>query len=301
MKIGLVDVDGHNFPSLTLMKLSAWHKRQGDTVEWYDHLANWKLKPFDIVYMSKVFTFTPDYQYEPNAQQIIKSGTGYCYPDGGIPLMNEIEYIYPDYTLYPKYKSTAYGFLTRGCPCNCDFCCVTKKEGCRTIKVANLSNFWNGQIKVKLLDPNITACINWYELFEQLIDSKAKIDFTQGMRIHMMTEEKAEMIKQMKIERIHFAWDRYEDMNIVIPRLRDFAQITKWDFRKMIVYVLVNFDTTLDQDLERIYAIRDLGYWPSVMVYEKEKLPQKHILKRLQRWVNHRAIFMKVKNFNDYV
>ena len=40
MRIGLIDVDGHNYPNLALMKLSAWHKRQGDTVEWwwgFDH------------------------------------------------------------------------------------------------------------------------------------------------------------------------------------------------------------------------------------------------------------------------
>ena len=35
-RIGLIDVDGHNYPNLPLMKISAWHKKQGDSVEWYD-------------------------------------------------------------------------------------------------------------------------------------------------------------------------------------------------------------------------------------------------------------------------
>ena len=129
MKIGLIDVDGHNFPNLPLMKLSAWHKRQGDSVEWYEPLFSGHL---DRVYMSKVFTFTPDYPYYVNADEVIKGGTGYFYPDGGKPLESEIEHIYPDYGLY-GITETAYGFLTRGCPRGCDFCIVGKKsaELCR--------------------------------------------------------------------------------------------------------------------------------------------------------------------------
>lgn len=47
MKVGLVDVDGHNFPNLVLMKLSAWHKRQGDSV----HL----LRPDDVLLGGDLF------------------------------------------------------------------------------------------------------------------------------------------------------------------------------------------------------------------------------------------------------
>ncbi len=83
MRIALIDVDGHNFPNLPLMKLSAWHKQQGDVVEWYNPLTAW-LNPPDKVYMSKVFTFTPDYPYPINAKEIVRGGTGYFYPDGGV-------------------------------------------------------------------------------------------------------------------------------------------------------------------------------------------------------------------------
>ena len=58
MRIGLIDVDGHNFPNIPLMKLSTWHKSQGDSVEWYQPLFSGHM---DKVYMSKVFSFTPDY------------------------------------------------------------------------------------------------------------------------------------------------------------------------------------------------------------------------------------------------
>ena len=300
MKIGLIDVDGHNFPNLPLMKLSARHKAKGDSVAWYEHLQHWNTE-FDIVYMSKVFTFTPDYPYSPNAKEIIKGGTGYYYPSGGECLPREIEHIYPDYSLYPQHENTAYGFLTRGCPRGCEFCLVAKKEGLRSVKVADLSEFWQGQKEIKLLDPNITACKDWKELFQQLIDSSAWIDFTQGMDIRLMTAEKAEMLKQMKVKMIHFAWDSYSDKDIIIPKFKEFKKITGWDKRKMSVYVLTNFNTTHEQDLERIYTLRDLGYGPYVMVYEKEKLPPRHITKQLARWVNMRATFQTVENFKDYL
>ena len=158
MRIALIDVDGHNFPNLPLMKLSAWHKKNGDSVEWYDPLTAW-LNPPDRVYMSKVFTFTPDYPHPVCAGEIIKGGTGYEYPSGGNPLPEEIEHIYPDYSLYPELcNNTAYGFLTRGCPRGCDFCIVKEKEGQKSHKVADLSEFWNGQKNIVLLDPNMFAC-----------------------------------------------------------------------------------------------------------------------------------------------
>ena len=287
--------------SQPLMKLSAWHKAKGDSVEWYEPLFS---ENIDICYMSKVFTFTPDYIYPVDAKIIKKSGTGYFYPEGGEPLPEEIEHIYPDYSIYfdiiPEVKETAYGFLTRGCPRGCNFCIVEKKEGRKSCKVADLSEFWNGQKNIKLLDPNLFACRDWRELAQQLIDSKAYIDFTQGCDIRIMTEEMTEMLMKMKIEQIHFAWDKYTDKEMIVKKFKMFKEITGWDKRKMTVYVLTNYDTTHEQDLERIYTLRDLGYWPYVMIYEKEKLPKGHITKQLQRYVNMRAIFEKIKNFEDY-
>lgn len=301
MKIGLIDVDGHNFPNLPLMKLSAYHKGIGDSVEWYDPMFGGH---YDKVYMSKVFTFSPDYPYFINADAIQKGGTGYFYPDGGKPLPDCVEHIYPDYSLYydkiPEVRHTAYGFLTRGCPRGCDFCIVGRKEGRYSQKVADLSEFWNGQKNICLLDPNFFACPDWRELGDQLINSKAWIDFSQGCDIRMMTSEKAEYLKKMKIKRIHFAWDRYEDKDLIVPKFKEFKEITQWDKRKLCVYVLTNFDTTLDQDLERIYTLRELGYWPYVMIYEKEKLPKGHVIRKLQRWVNARAIFETIPRFEDY-
>jgi len=314
-RIGLIDVDGHNFPNLPLMKLSAWHKLQGDNVEWYEQMKHgFPFEPLDRVYMSKVFSFTPDYEYFVNADKVIKGGSGYCIStaDGkevydrlkDIGLPHEIETIYPDYEIYferiPEVKNTAYGFLTRGCPRGCKFCHVGCKEGKKSYKVADLNTFWRGQKNIVLLDPNITACKDWKELFQQLIDSKAWVDFSQGLDIRMMDAEKTEMIMRMKIKQVHFAWDRYTDKDIILPKFREFKEATGWDKRKLSVYILTNFDTTIEQDLERIYTLREMGYWPYVMVYDKEHTKTGDIVRKMQRWVNMRAVFGKVERFEDY-
>lgn len=300
MRVALIDVDGHNFPSLPLMKLSAHHKQLGDTVEWYDPLTAW-MKPPDRVYMSKVFTFTEDYSHPVCGKEIIRGGTGYDYPNGGQSLPKEIEHIYPDYSLYPDLcKDTAFGFLTRGCPRGCDFCIVGKKEGRVSRKVADLSEFWNGQKNIVLLDPNMFACHEWKDLSQQLIESNAYIDFSQGCDIRVMTDEKAEYLKKMKIKQIHFAWDRYEDKDMIVPKFGKFKEITGWDKRKITVYILCGFNSTFEQDLERVYTLRNLGYSPYVMIFDKYKLKKKDPLKRLQRWVNSRFAFAACERFEDY-
>ncbi len=163
MKIGLIDIDGHHFPNIPLMKLSAWHKKNGDSVEWYNPMFCGKM---DIVYMSKIFSFTDDYPFPVYADKIVKSGSGYAIKivdskeiydkSADVNLPYEIEHIFPDYSLYPDLtKDTAYGFLTRGCPRNCEFCHVGIKEGKCSIKVADLSEFWNGQKNIVLCHPNL--------------------------------------------------------------------------------------------------------------------------------------------------
>jgi len=272
----------------------------------------------DRVYMSKVFSFSPDYEYYIDADEVVKGGSGYCielvdgkevyHGERDKALPHEVEHIYPDYSLYPEQtgwgkplkEQTAYGFLTRGCPRGCDFCHVAAKEGRCSIKVADLSEFWRGQKNIVLCDPNLIACRDWKELLQQLIDSKAYVDINQGIDIRMMTDEKADMIRQLKIKSVHFAWDRYEDKNDIVPKFKKFKAISNIDYRKLIVFVLTNFNTTHEQDLERIYTLRDLGYSPYVMVYDKEHTKPTDNCRLLQRWVNNRRIFKVVEKFEDY-
>lgn len=309
-RIGLIDVDGgKSFPNLALMKISAWHKAQGDDVSWYNPFDGW----YDDVYLSKVFSFTPDYDYYINATNIHRGGTGYCidlvdgkevfHKERDHELPYEVEHIYPDYSIYPQLtKDTAFGFLTRGCPRGCSFCIVAGKEGRCSRKVADLSEFWNGQKKIVLCDPNILACPDWKDLLTQLRDSHALVDFNQGLDIRMMTRERIDLLNQIKIAEIHFAWDRYQDKDLILPKFKMFSEHTtirkKNTEHAAIVYTLVNFDSTLEQDLERIYTLRDLGFWAYVMIYDKEHCDP--IYKALSRWVNNRFVFAKCPRFEDY-
>ena len=287
LKIGLIDVDSHNFPNLALMKISAYHKAKGDQVEWAIPMLK-----YDIVYQSKVFDFTPDENTCIQCEQLIKGGTGY---DLQNKLPDEIEMMFPDYSLY-NITDTAYGFLTRGCPRNCPFCIVGEKEGLKSVQVAELWNFWNGQNEIKLLDPNITAFKECDRLFQDLIDSKAWIDFTQGLDIRLMTDKKANLLSQMKVKMLHFAWDNYEFSTY--EKLKKFRPLLKYDSRKLRVYVLTNFNTIIEQDLERIYKLRELDYDPYVMIYEKWNAPKK--IKQMARWVNNKFIWRSCERFEDY-
>lgn len=314
MRVGLIDVDGHNYPNLPLMKLSAWHKTKGDEVKWYEPLFDGFGEPLDKVYMSKVFSFTPDYEYYINAKEIEKGGSGYCITvvDGkevfdkskNKDLPYEIEHIYPDYSLYPDMtKDTAYGFLTRGCPRGCSFCHVEAKEGKCSYKVADLSEFWRGQKHIELLDPNLLACSEWKDLLQQLIDSKARVNFNQGLDIRMMNEEKAELLSKIPLDAIHFAWDRYEDKDYIQPKFLAFRKKSKINPHDLQVYVLCGDHERKirEEDFYRVYWLRDNGFAPYVMLYNKDELPKGHELRKFQRYVNNRFVFWKINSFEEYL
>lgn len=288
MKIGLVDVDGNKFPNLALMKLSVYHKQQGDAVE-----MAIGLKKYDRVYMSKVFTFSLDDLTAYQTEELIRGGTGY---DMTSKLPNEVEHCFPDYGLY-RITDTAYGYLSRGCPRGCDFCIVGEKEGRHSRKVADLREWWNGQKNIVLLDPNITACAEWEDLLGQLAESNARVDFTQGLDIRLMTDAKAEAINKVKYRMLHFAWDDPKD-EVTPEKLKRYAGVWKGTFRERRVYVLTNFNSTHEEDLYRVERLREIGYDPYIMIYDKPNAPK--ITRRLQRYVNNKIIFNSCNNFADY-
>ncbi len=294
MRIGLIDVDGHNFPNLSLMKISAWHKQQGDIVEWW--WSDWE--HYDIVYKSKVFddTYSCDIPDPINCDKLIKGGTGYGL-DNTLP--HEVEHIYPDYTIYSELtKDTAYGFLTRGCPRNCEFCIVGQKEGLCSVKVADLSEFWQGQRYIKLMDPNITACKDRMELFEQLAQSRAWVDFTQGLDARLLNPNVIRALNAIKIKTIHFAWDSMDNRQQVLRGLELYAQLGKKKMRERRVYMLTNFNTNFFEDIFRVYTLREMDFDPYVMIYDKPNAPKRTRL--LQRWVNNKRIFRMCEKFEDY-
>lgn len=295
MKIGLIDVDGNGrFPNLALMKLSAWHKAQGDSVEWWWGFGG----RYDRVYMSKVFDdiYTQDVPEPWNAAEIIKGGTGYGL-DNNLPY--EIEHIYPDYSIYPDLtKDTAFGFLTRGCPRACPFCIVAGKEGRKSVKVADLSEWWGGQKNIELMDPNTLACPDHMDLLGQLEQSGAWVNINQGADARLLTEENIEALNRIKLKMIHFAWDRMQQTEQVLKGLNLYKRLGSLPERRRRVYVLVNFDTNMEENLFRIYTLRGMEYDPYVMIYDKPHASKE--IKRLQRWVNNKRIWRTCERFEDY-
>ena len=223
------------------MKISAWHKAKGDNVSWGIPIFR-----YDVVYQSKVFddTYSNDIDYIPLADEIYKGGTGYGL-DNVLP--DEIEHMYPDYSIYPDFtENTAYGFLTRGCPRNCHFCIVANKEGRKSYKVADLSEFWSNQKFIKLLDPNLLACRDREDLLQQLIKSKAYVDFTQGLDIRMVNDDIINLINQVRVHNIHFAWDNAKDD--LIPYFKRYSESAKHKPHGHYgtVYCLVNFNSSME-------------------------------------------------------
>lgn len=294
MKVGLIDLDKTDFPNLALMKISAFHKSMDDDVEWYDPMFGGY---YDIVYQSKVFSFSENYPYEINADLVL---TGGCAIKDSEQL--DLDRIMPDYSLY-GIEDTAYGFLTRGCYNDCPYCIVPKIDGHAVRKVATVYDFWDGQKNIKIMDSNLLGLADRHVLNSALRSlwlTGASIDFNQGLDIRLMDKEIMNHLKRMRIKRIHFAWDDPRDKMIPL-KLRAYKNYMGWSRDKVTVYVLTNYWSTLEEDLERIYEIREIGFQPYVMIYDKHLLPRGHVLLKLQRWCNSPMIFNSTKSFDDYV
>lgn len=310
MRIGLLDVDSHNFPNLPLMKISAWHKQQGDTVERWDLIGG----PYAKVYASKVFSESP-MPVISNTEAVLIGGSGV---DLQNKLPYEVEHITPDYSLYPQYDF-ALGWLTRGCPRkNHSFCITPEKDGCISRKTADLNEFWTGQKNIYLLDQNLLACKDRIELIRQLAASGATVDFGGGMDVRFMSDEVIEELRQVKVKDFHFAWD--DPREDLFPYFLKVAASGLFPAKKTGVYVLTNYWSTHEEDLCRIYKLRILGYCPYVMIYDKQKFVNSRgvllpdvweiytpeqifrfkLCQHLQRWTANRALWATCPTVDTY-
>lgn len=199
-RIGLLAVDS-NYPNLALMKISAYHKNAGDSVEWYNPLTS-----YDKVYKAKVFSFTPDYGYYINSNDVEQGGTGY---DISKSLPKDIDRLQPDYSLYPQIsKKTAYGFLTRGCPNKCKWCVVPEKEGKISPYMDIEEIAINGRNEIILMDNNVLASDYGLQQIEKIVKLKLRVDFNQGLDARLVTPEIASLLAKVKwIKRIRFGCD----------------------------------------------------------------------------------------------
>lgn len=279
MKIGLIDVDGHHFPNLALMKLSAWHKRRGDTVEWWSGFAH-----YDRVYLSKVFTFTPDHDTVIDADEIIRGGTGYR-DYGSLP--PEIETMFPDYSIYPQYTK-AVGFLTRGCIRDCPWCVVPRKEG--SIRPAA---DWDDILRpdsreIVFMDNNVLACDHGLDQIEQMGYEKVWVDFNQGLDARLITPKVAKLLADLHwIRFVRLSCDTSAMLPVVeqaVSYLREAGVAPS----RFWAYVLV-------QDVEdahrRVLALEKMGVLPFAQPYrdfDGGEPPQEQ--KAFARWVNIRSV-----------
>lgn len=298
MRIGLIDVDGHNFPNLALMKLSAYHKDKGDTVEWYGIFEE-----YDLVYMAKVFTHTPDYtQSIPNAKSVVRGGTGY---DVHSRLPEEAEKIAPDYALYPYIDNkTAYGFLTRGCIRKCPWCIVPEKEG--TIQpyqdVDEIAV--GGRTNLILMDNNILAAGEYgMAQLRKIAENGYRIDFNQAMDARLVTDEVAEVLASIKwLEYIRFGCDtpsQVNDCEEAIERIRSYGYNGAF-----FLYTILRGD--IDECFNRTNHWRNPIYKGKIRPFAqpeldfttvKQNIPQWQ--KDMAHWVNKKTCFYGVE-FEDF-
>lgn len=203
MNVALLAVDS-NYPNLALMKISAYHKSQGDTVEWYNPFDT-----YDRLYMAKVFSFTPDYGFViANVRgEVVRGGTGY---DIRSSLPGDMDRLQPDYSLYPAVDSrTSYGFLTRGCPNRCRWCVVPQKEGgIRPYMDVDDITLHGERPYAVLMDNNVLACDYGLSQLEKIAERGYHVDFNQGLDARLVTPDVARLLARVKwIKRIRFGCD----------------------------------------------------------------------------------------------
>lgn len=288
MLIGLHDSDETGFPNYALMKISAWHKVQGDTAEWWNPLLQ-----YDRVYSSKVFTFTPENPYLP--PDTIKGGTGYGLYTS---LPDEIDDMFPDYSIYPK-VNYAIGYLTRGCIRNCPWCVVPKKEGkirayrtWREIKRPDSRD-------IVFMDNNVLACRHGIKQMEGMVGEDIRIDFNQGLDARLITPEIAKLLSKLKwIRHIRMSCDTDAMLGDVLTAILRLEGCEVKPYR-VFVYLLVQ---EIESAERRAVALRDVGadvFAQPFRDFTTNKEPEQE-LKRFARWVNHKAIFKTVERFADY-
>lgn len=306
MKIRVLAPDS-KIPNLPIMKLSTYHKRRGDSVDWYMHLVDYE--DTDILYISKIFAFTPDPKYLPTNSEIIIGGTGYSelisrdyisFVDNDLNskfiyrknLPDEIESITElDYSLYPDCDYSLM-LMSRGCIRKCKFCIVNAKEG-------NLYGIPHLQLNPKgkwimVLDNNFFANPEWRNNLQLLKDTKQPVDFNSGIDLRILTEEMCSALSELKIKTIHCAWDNYNDKDIILPKIELLCKYIKP--YKIMVYVLVGFDNSeiIDTDIERVLRLKQMGVNPfacGYMDFNNPKYKKSKSVIDFCRWVNMKSTF----------
>jgi hypothetical protein len=284
-KIGICQVDG-KYPNLALMQICSFHQQQGHSVDWF--IPGLFAHQFDLVYASKIFSFSqlPDLP----ANSLI-GGTGIDFYN---KLPPEIAGCLPSYSLYPSCNYHI-GFSMKGCRFSCKFCCVPKKEGRPRVESTIEALLLNpkGGNRLMLLDNDFFGGQEWHTNLTRIIEHRLKVCFVQGLNIRIISPEQASLLAKCNYTNsrfnqkyLTFAWDRYNDGKIVRKGIQ-ICNEAGIPCRHMQFFVLIGFDTTPEQDHERVIILKELGCMPFVMPYNRGDPYQS----AFTRWVNNRAVF----------
>lgn len=319
-RVGLIDADlldnGTRHPNLALMKISGYAKSRGCEVELLEGYGD--TERFDVVFVSKVFSFTDSPSDLVKRSNVVAGGTGF-FEDGGFSLPLIIEHHKPDYSLYDAYverkiagggRSRSWfadyldysiGFATRGCFRKCSFCVNKKYE--RAFAHSPISEFLEeSRPYIYLWDDNFLAYSGWERILDELELAGKPFQFRQGLDIRLLTEKKAHRLSRARYRGdFIFAFDHIEEREIIEKKLRLWRRFTARGTR---LYVLCAYESQDEHDIasvfERVKVLMSYGCLPYVMRYESYKTsPWRSLYVSIARWCNQPQFFKK-KSFRDF-
>lgn len=276
MRIGLYNLEPQ-YVNTAMMQVSMYHRLNNDLPEPYDHFIH---DQYGKIYAFSIFDFTPKHYV---TKDMICGGTGFNVLSRLPPDIEACDY---DYEIFPECDHSIVWF-SRGCSRNCGFCVVPRKEG-RIHPVQPKPLNENGKW-IKVMDNNFFGNPEWRAAVKQLQEWGQPVDF-QGVDARILDKEMCEALNTLKHRhQIHIAWDDPRD-----DLASKLSNVTQWiKPYKLMCYVLVGYNSTPEQDLERVEALRKLKIDPFVMVYNRSK-ESSDFCKRFARWVNHKAIFKSI-------
>lgn len=281
----LIQVDG-KIPNLALMKIATYHKTDDVSLVRGIRISS-RLTIPDIVYISCVFAENRDAAIQMSKQfphsEVHIGGSGV---DLKTELPKEIDHLMPDYDLFGCDYSM--GFTSRGCIRKCPFCIVPAKEG-HIKAVADIYEFWNPSHKhIVILDNNILALPEHFRhIANQINDEDLTVDFNQGLDIRLINESNAEILASMRIHpENRFSWDDVK----MEPQIRKGLDIlANVGIKRAFWYVLVGYNSTVEDDLHRLNVLKSLSQRAYVMRYKRSE----RIYTDMAAWANQPAFFAK--------
>lgn len=289
--VGILTDGKPHFPNIALMRASTYIRNSGEPVEWYSPFSTYSRVLYSCIFGKPV-------EHHISAP-LTEGGPGSL--NRG-PLVSDD--VSPDYSLYPAWPHNI-GIMTRGCPRGCPWCIVPALEGRSVVQTAEPGTFvMKSRRHTVCLDANILAHDDPLRILQSLheaIPAGGSVDFNQGLDLRLLTPIVLAELIAMNIRPFRCSWDSMAGSSAIIAGLQGLKLATNWDRNRVLVYILVNYNTSRDDDLYRVKRVIDMGFQPYVMVYDKSKLvwPDSAFYHDLQRWSCRPALFMST-TFEGY-